>query len=133
MTKKDSWVKFKPNEVKKLVLKYAKQGNAPSMIGMILRDEYGIPDVKNLVGLSIVKVLEEANFKMELPEELRALIKKSLDLRAHLENNVHDQPSKRSLSKTEARIRAKSAYFKKRGKLALDWKYEPERIKLLLN
>ncbi len=134
MAKKEkNWMRFKPAEVKKLVLKFAKQGKTASVIGMVLRDEYGIPDVKKLTGLSISKVLDEQKFKSTIPDDLRALIRKSLELRSHLEENKHDMPAKRSLAKTESRIRSMVGYFKKRGKLEQDWKYEPERIKLLLN
>ncbi len=131
--KNDKWVKVSPKEVEKLVEKFAKQGKQPSVIGMILRDEYGVPDVKNVTGKSITKILEDSKVKYELPEELRALIQKSLLLRKHLELNIHDMPCKRSLSKTEANIRSKAKYFQKNNKLAADWKYDPSKIKLILH
>ncbi|RLE42676.1 30S ribosomal protein S15 [Candidatus Woesearchaeota archaeon] len=132
--KKDkSWVRIKPNEIEKLVLKFAKQGKSPSVIGMILRDEYGVPDIKKATGKSVTKILEDANFKLQIPEDLRALIRKSLELRKHLEVHKHDAPAKRSLAKTEARIRKMVKYYKKKNKLSQDWKYHPEKIKLLLH
>jgi small subunit ribosomal protein S15 len=133
MQKEKIRMRIKPNEVKKLVLKFAKQGKSASVVGMVLRDEYGIPDIKKLTGLSVTKILEEQKHKTPLPDDLRALIKKSLELKAHLEDNRHDMPAKRSLAKTEARVRSLVAYFKKQGKLDKDWKYEPDRIKLLIN
>ena len=133
MAKKDAWIRVSPKEVEKLVGKFARQGKLPSVIGMILRDEYGIPDVKKLTGKSITKVIESSNVKYELPEELRALIQKSLALRKHIETNIHDMPSKRSLAKTEANIRSKIKYYKRTHKLAQDWKYNPDKIKLLLH
>jgi len=127
-----TWVRIKPNEIKKLVIKYAKQGKFPSQIGIILRDEYGIPNVKQLTGKNITGILEEANFKIEPPENLRALIKKSLQLKDHLEEHQHDYPAKRSLAKTEARIRKLAKYYKEKGKLDRNWKYQPEKVKLML-
>lgn len=131
--KERGWVRVKPNEVEKLVLKFAKQGKQPSIIGLVLRDEYGIPDVKKLTGKSITKIIEEGHIKQELPEELRSLIKRSLKLREHIASHSHDVPAKRSLVKTEANILRLSKYYKRTGKLAKDWSYDPEKIKLLLH
>jgi small subunit ribosomal protein S15 len=131
--KEKSWVRISGKEVEKLVQKFAKQGKLPSIIGMILRDEYGIPDVKKLTEKSITKIIEESNIKYTMPEELRALITKSLVLRKHIESHKHDPAGTRSLLKTEARIRAHIKYYKANKKLPQDWKYDPEKIKLLLH
>ena len=45
-----SWVSYKPNEVEQLIVKLARKEKTSSEIGMILRDTYGIPDVKALLG-----------------------------------------------------------------------------------
>jgi small subunit ribosomal protein S13e len=37
-------------EVKKLVIKFAKQGHTESQIGVILRDSYCVPQVRFLTG-----------------------------------------------------------------------------------
>ena len=43
-----SWLKYKPAEVEKLVLKLAKEEKSSAEIGIILRDTYGIPNVKSI-------------------------------------------------------------------------------------
>ncbi len=128
-----AWVHVKPNEVEKLIVKFAKQGKQPSVVGMIMRDQYGIPDVKKLTGKSITKILEEANFKMAMPEDLRALMQKTLELRKHIESHPHDPAPHRSLLRTESEIRKLEKCYKAAKKLPPEWKYEPDRIKLLLH
>lgn len=127
-----SWVQYKPKEVELLIVKYGKEGKQPSQIGLLLRDEYGIPDAKMITGKSISNVLEEKKLGAELPEQLLALITRSLALRKHLEKNKHDQPAKLGLTLTDNKINRLARYYKKRKVLPSDWKYNPERAKIYL-
>ncbi|MEM2932919.1 MAG: 30S ribosomal protein S15 [Candidatus Pacearchaeota archaeon] len=100
-------------EVEKLILELYKQGNKPEIIGMILRDTYSVPNVKEICGKKIVKIIRE---KMPyFPSDLEALQEKIKKLRAHLEKNRHDYKSKRSLQILEARIRILNDYYRKKG------------------
>jgi len=126
-----SWVKYKPKEVEILVTKYAKEGKKPSQIGTYMRDEYGVPDVKLLTGKSITQILAEKKILAEIPEDLLALIKKSILLRKHLDENHKDVSAKRGLQLTDSKIRRLAKYYKKTKKLAADWKYNPEKAKIL--
>jgi len=47
--KKKAWIKYSAKEVESLIEKLAKSGLTKSMIGLVLRDSYGIPEVKALV------------------------------------------------------------------------------------
>mgnify|MGYP005840226595 CR=1 FL=1 len=125
-----SWVQYKAKEVEMLVAKYAKEGKKPSQIGLFLRDEYGIPDVKTLTGKSVTQILKEKKMSPELPEDLLALIKKSIILRKHIEENKKDNSAKRGLQLTDSKIRRLAKYYKKSGKLSVDWKYEPDKVKI---
>ncbi|MFH1650273.1 MAG: 30S ribosomal protein S15 [Candidatus Woesearchaeota archaeon] len=125
-----AWMKLKAKEVETLVLKYAKEGRSPSQIGMRLRDAYGIPDVKLICGKSITKLLEEKKVGLEIPEDLRALIKKSVLVRKHIGSNKQDMTALRGLQLTESKIRRLMKYYKVTGKLDKSWKYDPERVKL---
>ena len=75
-----SWVTYKDKEVEMLITKLAKEGKTASQIGSILRDNYGIPYVKGVTGKTITKTLEEKKLLGKLPEDLLALIKKSIKL-----------------------------------------------------
>ena len=43
---KKTWIRYSGKEIEQLVVKLAKAGNSMSKIGVILRDTYGVPDVK---------------------------------------------------------------------------------------
>ena len=127
-----SWLKLTEKEVELLIVKLSKEGKKPSQIGMILRDEYGLPDVKTLTKKSITTTLAEKDMTPELPEDLLALIKKAVLLKNHLEENKKDYGAKRGLQLTESKIRRLGKYYKKSKKLDSNWKYDPEKIKLYI-
>jgi len=126
------WVKYKPKEIEFLIVKFAKEGKSPSQIGIYLRDEYGIPDVKAVCKKSITKILEEKKLGKEVPEDLMALIRKAVLLRKHLGDNKQDMSAKRGLILTESKIKRLTKYYRRTGRLALNWKYDPEKIKLVV-
>jgi len=119
-------------DVEELVLKLAKEGRYPSEIGMILRDQHGVPNVKQATGKSIAQILSARGVGSSLPEDLVSLIRKAVMLRKHLEKNKKDQSSRRSLGVVEARIQKLAKYYVKNGKLPEGWRYEPERAALLI-
>ena len=127
-----SWVKYSAKEIELLVVKYAKEGKEPSQIGIFLRDEYGIPDVKLITKKSITEILAEKGHDKNLPEDLTALLKKILKIQEHLEENHHDEPAKRGLTLTESKVLRLVKYYKRTGRLSKDWKYHPKQIKMLI-
>lgn len=127
-----SWIRYKPKEIELIVIKLAKEGKTTSEIGAILRDVYGIPDVKKLMKKNITKLLEEKKLKQAIPEDLLALIKRSIAIKKHLEENHKDEVAKRGLILTESKIRRLVKYYKKTKKLPVDWKYEPAKIRLFI-
>ena len=125
-----SWCKHKGKEVEILISKLAREGHSSSKIGIILKDSYGIPSVKAITKRSINQIMEEKGFKQEIPEDLMSLIKKSVKLIKHRENNRQDKTALRGVQLAESKIRRLIKYYKKTGRLATEWKYDPERIKL---
>ena len=121
------WLRYKPNEVEILIVKLAKEEKSSSEIGIILRDTYGIPDVRTLCKKKISQILIEKKTAPELPDDLTALIRKSVAIRKHTETNNKDQTAKRGLTLTESKIKLLTTYYKKSGKLASEWKFDPER------
>jgi small subunit ribosomal protein S15 len=130
--KKPVWINKKQKEIELLILKLAKEGNTSSKIGIILRDSYGIPDVKTLFGKSITSVLEEKGLKKELPEDLMALIKTTVKIRTHLEENRLDRVALRGLQLAESKIKRLTKYYKHTGKIKEDWKFDPEKAKIFV-
>lgn len=122
--KPPSWFTYQPEEVEAIIIKLAKEGRPTSNIGVILRDQYGIPLTKPIMGKSISKILREAGLTPPIPEDLEVLLKKATNLHIHLEKNSKDLHNKRALQIIEARIRKLSRYYKRKGTLSQDWKYE---------
>ena len=79
---KKTWMKYTEKEIDQLIIKLAKAGKQPSQIGMILRDSYGIYNVKQLTKKKIAKVVQE-HINMGLPEDLNYLIKNFLNKQHH--------------------------------------------------
>lgn len=128
-----SWVKYGAKEIELLVVKYAKEGKAPSQIGIFLRDEYGIPDVKLITKKSITQILDEKKLSKKLPEDLLALLKKVLAIQEHLAENHKDQPAKRGLTLTESKILRLIKYYKKNGRIPQEWNYDPKQIRMFID
>ncbi len=126
------WVKYEKAEVEELVVKLAKEGYTSARIGIILRDQYGIPDVKAITGKSISRIMKEHKVYPEIPEDLLSLLKKAVRLREHLEKHKKDKHSKRGLELLESKIRKLGKYYVRKGILPKDWKYSPEEAKLIV-
>lgn len=129
---KPSWVKYGKKEVEEIVIKLAKEGKSSSEIGAILRDEYGIPDVKKITKKSITKIMKEKNFYPEIPEDLYNLIKKAVKARGHLLSHRRDSKTIHGLELIESKIRRLGKFYIKKGVFSKDWKYDPEKAKLLV-
>lgn len=127
-----SWVRYKPKEIELLIIKLAKDNHTPSEIGMMLRDTYGVPDVRTVLKKKISKILEEKKLLKEIPEDLMALMKKAIAVRKHLEENKQDKSAKRGLQLTDSKINRLVKYYKNSGKLSDDWKYNPKRLRLYI-
>ncbi|MFC1691377.1 30S ribosomal protein S15 [Nanoarchaeota archaeon] len=127
---KPLWVRYKGKEIEMLVLKLAKEGKNSSKIGIYLRDVYGVPDVKMLTGKSITQILNEKKLAPEIPDDLMALIKKSVAIQKHMDENGQDMTAKRGLQLTESKIRRMVKFYKTTEKLPVDWKFDAKSIRL---
>ncbi|MCD6399018.1 MAG: 30S ribosomal protein S15 [Candidatus Aenigmarchaeota archaeon] len=130
-TKAPKWIRYKKDEVEKLVIKFAKEEKSSSQIGIILRDQYGIPNVKEIVGKSITKIMKENKIYPRYPEDMLNLMRKALKIREHLSVHKHDPFAIRGLELTESKIRRLGKYYKKKEILPDDWKYDPNKLRLI--
>ena len=126
-----AWCKFSPEEVEAFVIKLAKEGNPPSKIGIILRDQYGIPLVRPIVEKSIKEIMKAAGMKAEALEDLNNMVKQATNLQRHLAKNKSDFVNKRSLELIVSKVNRLAKYYKKREALSKEWKYKPEAIGLV--
>ncbi|MEM0014171.1 MAG: 30S ribosomal protein S15 [Zestosphaera sp.] len=125
------WLQYTPEEIETIIVELARKGYPPSMIGVILRDQYGVPLAKAVLGLEITEVLERYGMNPVIPEDLYNLIKKAVNLRRHLSEHPKDTHSQRGLIAVESKIHRLIKYYKRVGKLPSDWKYDPEGAKIL--
>ena len=108
---KPLWLKYSEEEVKQIIIKLANKGFTSEKIGLMLRDQYGIPKVK-VYNLKIKKVLEEKGL-FEDPT-IKNLKNKSEKLSKHMNANNHDQVGKRSQTITKAKLKKRQEYEAKR-------------------
>ncbi len=87
MAEKADWTKIKPAEIEKIIVDLARQGIAPEKIGLILRDQHGIPKAK-LLGVRIGKILSKN--KLSVDSENKNISVKIEGLKKHSEKNKHD-------------------------------------------
>jgi small subunit ribosomal protein S15 len=118
-----SWCKYQPEEVEAFIIKFAKEGHSPSVIGTLLRDQYAIPLAKPITGKSISETLESSGLSLSMPEDLSNLMKTAQGLAVHMDKNKKDLHNKRNMQIIEARIHKLSRYYKRKGVLPKKWKY----------
>ena len=126
-----AWAKYTPEEVESLVVKLARDGNGPSRIGVVLRDQHGIPLSKPIAGKSVSQIMQQAGLAPSVPEDLEVLLRKASRLVVHLERNKKDKYNVRALQNVEAKIHKLSRYYKREGVLPADWKYEAKTASLV--
>ncbi|MFH1105895.1 MAG: 30S ribosomal protein S15 [Candidatus Aenigmatarchaeota archaeon] len=128
--KKPEWLTYTPEEVEQIVLKLFSEKKTAAKIGLILRDQYGIPSAKAVTGKTMTMILKG---KMkEIPEDLFDLLKRAVNIHRHLGTNKQDAHGRRGLEKTESKVRSLVKYYIKMKKLPADWKYDAEKAKLLV-
>ena len=126
------WMKYKKKDVVNLVIQLAKKGKSSAEIGTILRDQYGIPDVKTVVGKSISQIMKENNLYPEFPEDLMNLFKKAVNLYDHLQKHKKDKTSKKGFENLESKIRRLIKYYKRKKVIPQDFKYDIEKVRLII-
>jgi len=135
MLKSAPWVKLKKEEVEEIIVKLAKKGHGSAEIGLILRDQYGIPSIriKELhMEERIACIMKRHKAYPPFPEDMYNLLKKAVLLTAHMQKNKRDYTSKRGLQITESKIRRLAKYYKGQKALPADWRYDIDKAKLLV-
>ncbi|MBI5253245.1 MAG: 30S ribosomal protein S15 [Euryarchaeota archaeon] len=130
-TSPPEWAEYQPQEIENLILKLAKKGENPSMIGTTLRDQYGVPNVKLISKERITKILDK-KMKREIPEDLMNLIRTAVNLEKHHAANPHDTTAKRGMQLAESKIKRLAKYYVREGRLPAGWAYDLAKAKLLV-
>ena len=119
-----AWISYKPEEIEALVVKLAKQEFSTSIIGTMLRDSYGIPDIEMVTKKKISQILAENKLSPQIPEDVTNLIKRTEGVKKHLANNKKDMTSKRGLQLIEAKIKRLVDYYKRKKVIPANWQYK---------
>ena len=118
--------------IEKVIVDLSKEGVSSARIGLVLRDRYGVPDVKLATGKRIGQIVKEKGLEGQIPEDLKNLIVKALGLRKHLAENKKDLANNRNLQLIESKIRRLVKYYKRENLLPPDWQYSLKNAELLI-
>lgn len=129
---KPKWVKQTPEEVEKLVVELSKNKYSSAVIGTILRDSHGIPDVKIITGKTVSKIMRENSLYPDYPEDLMNMFRQAIRVSEHLNLNKGDKHSKRGLKNLEAKIRRLIKYYAVTNKVPKGFQYDYQKVKLLV-
>jgi small subunit ribosomal protein S15 len=128
--KSPAWVQQSPEEIKETVVKLAGEGMTAAKIGLVLRDQYAVPNVQLAVGMSIREILAEKNIRFELPEDLQGLMKRAVELNGHIKAHPKDLHNLRGQQLIESKIRRLVKYYKREGVIPQTWQYSLETASL---
>ena len=126
------WMSYDKEFIIKKIEELIRKGQSSAMIGIILRDQYGVTNVKEIYNTKMSKIVEDLGLQPKYPEDLVNLVRKASHLRKHLEENRKDLHSRRGLQLIESKIRRLVKYYKKKGVFPPSWKYDPKTAGLLL-
>ena len=129
---KPAWVTLSAEEIEELIVQMGKAGKSSALIGLTLRDQYGIPLEKVITGKKITEILAEHELAPEIPDDLMSLIKKAVNVINHRKANNKDMHAKRNLMLIESKIKRLVKYYRNAGKLPSNWRYSPETAALLV-
>jgi len=110
--KKPVWLKLTEDELKKIILDLSEKYQ-PAQIGLILRDQYGVPTTK-VFGKKLSSYLKESGKNENF--ELKNVEKKVEKIKEHMKNNITDKRAKHKFQKSNSKLNAIRKYSEKRNK-----------------
>ena len=118
------WLNVDSNEVVKQIEVLAKKGYKPCQIGVILRDNFAIPQSRLITGAKILRILKKKGLAPQIPEDLYCLMKRAVSIRKHIEKNKRDKDSKYRLILVESKIHRLVRYYKLTKQIPSNWRYD---------
>lgn len=105
---KPVWLKMTEEEVKKVIAELSEKYQ-PAQIGLILRDQYGIPTTK-VFGKKLSQYLKDLG--KDYNAEPKNVERKIDKMKEHLAKNITDKKAKHKLQKSVSKLNAMRKYFK---------------------
>jgi len=118
------WLGISSSDVLKEIESLARKGYKPSQIGVILRDNFAIPQSRLITGGKILRILKKKGLAPEIPEDLYHLMKRAVSIRRHIEKNKRDKSSKYRLILVESKIHRLVRYYKLTKQIPSNWRYD---------
>ncbi|WP_075056360.1 30S ribosomal protein S15 [Thermogymnomonas acidicola] len=116
-----SWVQMSDQEVVDTIRNLRSQGMSYSMIGITLRDQYGIPSTRTVMRKKLGKIIQELGMAPQVPEDLMNLIERYRNITKHVEMNKNDLDNKRRQALLMSKILRLVKYYKREGYLSEEW------------
>ncbi|MDR0522881.1 MAG: 30S ribosomal protein S15 [Candidatus Methanoplasma sp.] len=132
ITENPAWVPLNTTEIEDIVVRLAKDGHVSAYIGLVLRDQYGVPNVRLATGKTVTQIMADKGVAPSLPEDLSNLMRRAISLNVHVKANRGDKSNERGLNLIEAKIRRLERYYKRNGVLPATWKYSLNSAELML-
>jgi small subunit ribosomal protein S15 len=120
------WVSVDKAELRETIVKMAKEGVPPAKIALYLRDQQGVANLRGVLGMALLAFLEKEKAAPEYPEDLLALIKKAVRMRAHLKTSKKDFHNQVKLGHVESKIGRLVKYYSSKGRLPKGWRYDQQ-------
>jgi small subunit ribosomal protein S15 len=126
------WANTDKKEIEGLISSLHDDGHTAAIIGTILRDQHAVPDVRKVIGQRITSFLTSQDKVATYPEDMMNLMRKAVSIIDHISSNRKDIHNTRALELTESKIRRLAKYYQSKGRLAADWKYKRDQIRLMV-
>jgi small subunit ribosomal protein S15 len=107
---KPLWLKTTEEEMKTIIVQLAEK-YPPAQIGIVLRDQYGIPTTK-VYGKKLNQYLEE--LKIKTISDKKNAERKLERLQEHLKNNLTDKKAKHKIQKIQGKVKLLENYHSKK-------------------
>ncbi|MHB8605613.1 MAG: 30S ribosomal protein S15 [Thermoplasmatota archaeon] len=124
------WQGLEKGEIEEMIVKLAREGKTAAFIGLVLRDQYAVPDVKVATGKKMSEILAANQLAPAIPEDLQNLMKRAVHLQGHLKTHPKDNHNARGQQLIESKIRRLARFYKEEGKLPADWRYTADTAQL---
>jgi small subunit ribosomal protein S15 len=126
------WCTMKKSEIEDAILKMAREGVPAAKIGLVLRDQHAVPNLRASLGMTLKQFLVKEKALPEYPDDLLSLIKKAVRMAGHIKASKNDTHNQSKLNHVESKIHRLEKYYVSKGMLPAGWKYDREKAALLV-
>jgi len=126
------WAGMKKSDIEEAILKMARERVPAAKIGLVMRDQHAIPNLRAILGMSLMQFLKKEKAVGEYPEDMLALIKKAMRVAGHIRTSKNDVHNSVKLSHLESKIHRLAKYYSSKGMLPEGWRYDREKAALLV-